>query len=124
MRKRNCDKLFDNIFWYTIYMLPILITIAIYFSIYHDTGTIPSLVELAELLIDDGSRPSPDIFMGYLAPIVMNFFPDGGNGLVTVLLIYCGHFILANIVHLFVDFILFIPRLCHKWMDAFTRAED
>ena len=38
----------------------------------------------------------------------------------------CGSmtwFISAHIIHIFVDFIVFIPRLCHKWMGKATQED-
>ena len=39
-------------------------------------------------------------------------------------LLYFTYLIVIELIHLFVDFIVFIPRLAHKWFDAFTRTED
>lgn len=47
-------------------------------------------------------------------------FPLFGNDNVLFVFVW---FIDTYIAHLFVDFILFIPRLCHKWMKAFTQGD-
>ncbi|MBQ4541306.1 MAG: hypothetical protein IJA23_00480, partial [Clostridia bacterium] len=36
------------------------------------------------------------------------------------ILIYFTYFISVYIIHLCVDFVLFIPRLSHKWLKEFT----
>lgn len=39
-------------------------------------------------------------------------------------LLYFTYLIVIELMHLFVDFLVFIPRLAHKWFDSFTRTED
>ena len=40
------------------------------------------------------------------------------------ILVYCAYFIHVFILHLLVDFVLFIPRLSHKFMSKFTGGDD
>lgn len=37
--------------------------------------------------------------------------------------LYFSWFIGVYLMHLFVDFLLFIPRLCHKWLKEFTQGD-
>ena len=39
------------------------------------------------------------------------------------ILLFFSYFIYVNIIHLFVDFLLFIPRLASKWLDSFGGDE-
>lgn len=36
---------------------------------------------------------------------------------------YTSYLVTVEIIHLFLDFLLFIPRLAHKWMGAITHNE-
>lgn len=52
----------------------------------------------------------------------------GENGVFNLALdngiyLYFSWFIGVYLMHLFVDFILFIPRLCHKWLKGFTQGD-
>ena len=39
------------------------------------------------------------------------------------ILVFLSYFVSVEIVHLAVDFLLFIPRLAHKYMNTFTQNE-
>lgn len=39
-------------------------------------------------------------------------------------ILYMSYFISVFIIHLFVDFILFIPRLAHKWLTKLYGGND
>lgn len=115
MRKKTISFLFDNVLWYFIYFFPLVI-IAI--SSIHSSVTIDIYnfftVNGYNLLTDSVIYQSLlDLFgeSGYLPLFTAN----------SGMLMFCCWFITANIVHLAVDFLLFIPRLAHKWMDDFTK---
>lgn len=126
MRKRNCAKLFDNIFWYTLYLLPVILLIGYYFSIYHDTGAPPDLITVVLSFFGgvDGVL-APSIITNNLIEMLY-FFYEGiqvGNGIELFAILCMGYFVLVYLFHLFVDFLLFIPRLAHKWMNDFTQGD-
>lgn len=37
------------------------------------------------------------------------------------MLLYVTYFCIVEVVHLMVDVLVFIPRIAHDWLDAFTR---
>lgn len=135
MRKRTVKNLFDNIMWYTIYLLPILVGIisaislcggdwyAVWNEVDGDTANSPGMGMFIQ-----GVRCVCEEFQ--FAPIfssLVDCFDIIGDTWIpfdlSFLTYYFAYFISVYIAHLFVDFVLFIPRLCHKWMNAFTNAE-
>lgn len=128
MRKRNCDNLFDNIFWYTLYLLPVIVFIGNYFSIYHDTGSTPDTMTVILSLFGgfDGELSS-NLIMDSFVDVFYYFYDPSARSVGSYIefftLLCMAHFILVYIFHLFVDFLLFIPRLAHKWMNSFTQGD-
>lgn len=62
----------------------------------------------------------------FIYTTISNLF--GVNGVFNLALdkgiyLYFSWFIGVYLMHLFVDFILFIPRLCHKWLKEFTQGD-
>lgn len=114
MRKKTLTFAFDTIFWYAIYLLPILAYLVVlkttnlsftdWMLSWDLYPTSMLLSSLNELFADNGILPLFSI-------------PNSG------FVLFSAWFIITNIVHLFVDFILFIPRLCHKYMHILTRDE-
>ena len=116
MRKKTLKCLFDNVMWYLIYLLP-LILMVIYWC---KTGAIT----MAGAMTDAGL----DVIN--TNPVYTSLYGIFGTGGVFPIftqpdiLIYFSYFVCVYIVHLAVDFLLFIPRLCHKWMSAFGGDND
>ena len=118
MRKRNCDKLFDNIFWYLVYLYPIIISLIQSIHVFEnytpDVGLVQTTVGklLYENLVALGSANS-----GFIIDIFVSIF--GRNGIMSLttsnaIFMYIQYVVMMFMVHLLFDFIMFIPRLCHK----------
>ena len=64
----------------------------------------------------------------FLYASVSRIFSDGGYFAsfreTSFVLQFVCYFVYANVIHIFVDVILFIPRLCHKWLKVWTQQED
>lgn len=120
MRKRTINNLADTIFWYLIYMLPV-VGYLLYLIAEPSSGT--SLVSFSSFFTNVG--------IGFVSDnIVVNTLKDifGAGGVLPLFatdtpFIIFGWFVCTYITHLAVDFLLFIPRLAHKWMNKFTREE-
>ena len=53
------------------------------------------------------------------------FGPSGTLPILTEdLTAYLTYYIIIEIAHLCVDVLLFIPRIAHSWMDAYTRKNS
>ena len=121
MRKRNLDKLFDNIFWYAIYLMPLFVILAVYacpaiINLPFDEYTIFDIAEKVFVVFgcDEG------IIYDFLSTCVEYIT---GYARTSYLVCMCNYFIIAVCLHLIVDFVLFIPRIAHKYMDKFVRSE-
>lgn len=136
MRKRTCNNLFDNILWYTIYLLPIIMTLLIigggfqgdwyttWQEIDGDFTAFPFYTVFSTVLevALDVSGSSP------IYQSLQSIFCRGGFlpffEFDAFVLRYFSYLVGVYLIHLFIDFILFIPRLAHKWLNAFTRSDD
>lgn len=115
MRKKTIKFIIDSCFWVLISVLP-LVFYGIYL-IHSDEGTILTFAEffgsqvlgiipLTSNIIKDGLIA----IFGYSG--VMPFFDDAN-----VFFDFCAYFVIVNIVHIFIDVILWIPRFAHKLLD-------
>lgn len=110
MRKKTIKCLFDNVFWYVVYLLPIGLML-IYWA---KTGA----VSLSGAMTSAG-----------LGVLVQNPIFDALNGIFGTggvmplfsspdIIMFVSYFASCFLLHLFVDVILLLPRLCHKWMSG------
>lgn len=121
MRKRTVNHLADTLFWYLIYFLPVLAYLTYLIAEPSNGTTIISFNECFE-----------NIGLGFTTNnIIVNTLKDifGTNGVLPIFSTNTpfeifGWFICTYITHLAVDFILFIPRICHKYMERFTQKEE
>lgn len=123
MRKRTINYFADTIFWYLLYFLPVL-GFLLYMLISpgaNDSST--TIVSLYSYLNFSGFNVLEGTF---IFNTLNSLF--GINGVFSLfqsieIFILLSWFVDCYIVHLAIDFILFIPRLCHKWMKTFTQGE-
>lgn len=120
MRKRNVKFLADIIFWYLLYFLPVICYLLYLFA---EPACGTQIVDLGTffdnigiVLVQDNvvSVSLRSIFGvdGILPFFATDFAID-----------IFSWFICVYITHLAVDFLLFIPRLAHKYMDKFTQGD-
>lgn len=114
MKKKTILTLADTIFWYLVYMLPVIVYLLNIFP--------NGAVSFDTLLSSTGFN----IVTSNIVTTTFNsIFATGGImplfALNSPMIIIISWFIFAVILHLMADFILFIPRLAHKWMNKFTR---
>lgn len=126
MRKKTIKNLCDSVFWYIIYLLPLLMALLPMFGMFGGT---------------DLTNYTPyDVFSNYLDTALNTFGVGdsaiwyalydlfGANGVLPLFLSgtaisYMTYFVSMVLVHLAVDFLLFIPRIAHKFLNAFTRED-
>lgn len=120
MRKRTISNLADTIFWYLVYLLPV-IGYLLYLIAEPASGT--SLVTFDSFFSNIGlGLVSDNVVVSTLKDIF------GTGGILPLFttdtpFIIFGWFVCTFITHLAVDFLLFIPRLAHKWLNNFTQGE-
>lgn len=145
MRKRTIKYTADTIFWYLIYFLPIILFIITVFQgmrneafarefIDSDTGAFYFGNYVSTLIEGSKNYFSTFIYANSVNPIyktLVSLFASRDTGLRLLsdnngasLIGFFSYYVSVYIIHLSVDFLLFIPRLCHKWMNAFTRSEE
>lgn len=117
MRKKTLNDLIDNIFWYAIYLLPIICMLLVTYQ----TG---AFVSLSSALSSVGLGILTD---NPILSTISGIF--GASGVLplfqsTDILVYISYFVSVFVLHLLVDFVLFIPRLCHKWMKSLYGGND
>lgn len=117
MRKKSISCLFDNLMWYLLYLLPLFLLL-IYLV---RTGTV---VDLSTIFSDFGL----DILTNNQILVALSSL-FGSSGVVPLfasesILVYFSYFISVFVVHLAVDFLLFIPRLAHKWLNKLWGSEE
>lgn len=114
MRARNIKLFFDTFMWYLLYLLPIIVLI---FAVFR-TG---SAVSMSSVFNDLGlSIYTDNVILSNLEDIfgIGGVFPLlDSNGI----LIYATYFVSVFLIHLAVDFLIFIPRLVENLMDKFTK---
>lgn len=133
MRKRTISKVADTVFWYALYFLPVILTLIQSFRIFDgmtfdnweyimnnsaltDYPFIRLLGDnLSALGFEPYSNPICEALMSiftFEGGIFPSFTQEALYGIVG----FFGWFISVYMCHLMVDFILFIPRLAHKWL--------
>ena len=117
MRKRTQNHLFDNIMWYLIYLLPLICLVLAFASGVTDLTISGLMSQLGLQVLTD------NVIYTNLVGIfgTGGVFPLFDN---LEILSYLTYFISVFIIHLFVDFLLFIPRLAHKWMRKISGGDD
>lgn len=119
MRKKTVTHSVKTIFWWIIYCLPLICYVVVVWGfarnghMYDTFGTF-----IAEAGFASDSLISNSLYEIFGTNGVLPLFTDYG------IFYFMEWFIGAYLLHLAVDFILFIPRLCHKFMNKFTRSDD
>lgn len=117
MRKKTIKYLCDNIFWYLLYLLPLIIYVIYCFQ---NGAFVPLTDCLTACHLDVLSN---NIIFTSLSSIfgVDGIFPLFNN---VDILSYLSYFVSVFIIHLAVDFLLFIPRFAMSIMDKFGGVRD
>lgn len=116
MRKRLINHVSDTIFWYLIYLLPV---VAYCLVLYRNGVDAPKFLAFFE-----------DFSVPVVGDIIIKALNDlfAANGILPLTGASAGipifsWYISMMIIHLAVDFLLFIPRLAHKYMNKFCQGD-
>lgn len=121
MRKKTIKFVIDALFWVLISVLPL-----VYYGIYLIHGSEGTLLTFSEFFSSNvlGLLPlSSNIIKDGLIAVfgssgVLPFFADNN-----IIFDFSAYFVIINLLHLFLDFVLWIPRLAHKFMNKFVSEE-
>lgn len=122
MRKRTIANIVDSAFWLLVAILPLVLYLitCLSYKLQSSTDTLTAFLPFMKNLglLDSGIiyNSLSDLFgSGGILPL----FSAENNAV----LVFLSYFVSVEIVHLAVDFLLFIPRLGHKYMNTFTQNE-
>ena len=116
MRKRTIKCLADTIFWYALYFLPIIVLLIT--CIHNPITSVSNVINTLGLNVLQDSIVFTSLSSIFGTGGVLPFFqsPD--------ILLFFTYYICVYILHLLVDFVIFIPRIAHKWLNHFTQGDN
>ncbi len=122
MRKRTIANLVDSVFWFLVSILPLLLYLITCLS-YKLQSSTDSLTAFLPFMKNLGLMDSGIIYNSlsdlFGSSGILPLFSADNNAI----LLFLSYFVSVQIVHLAVDFLLFIPRIGHKYMNTFTQNE-
>lgn len=108
MRKRTIKCLVDEIFWSLIYILPLIAMALVTYRTGAFVGVSESMSAIGFNIVENN----------FVFTCLNNIF--GANGIVPLLssdiLSFLSYFVCAWLIHLAVDFLLWLPRWFHSLM--------
>lgn len=122
MRKRTVNHVADTIFWYALYFLPV-IAYLLYMHGSAKAGVVPSQN------LDSFFNGFCDILLENPVSDSLYYIFASDEGIIPLfndnaVYYFFSWFVFVYLVHLMIDFILFIPRFAHKWLKEFSRGDD
>ena len=122
MRKRTIANLVDSVFWFLVSILPLALYLITCLSYKLQSAT-DSLTAFLPFMKNLGLMDSGIIYNSlsdlFGSSGILPLFSADNNAI----LLFLSYFVSVQIVHLAVDFLLFIPRIGHKYMNNFTQNE-
>lgn len=116
MRKRNFAYYFDKLFWALIVLLPVFILLLSWFRL----GT--TSVTLTSVLTQFGVSQDNVIYTTFVS-----IFGEGGTAFNlftgTDIYLFMTYMVGIEIIHVCVDFLLWLPRVCHKLLHNFYKED-
>lgn len=126
MESKKVSKKLNTIFWYVIYSLPLLIFaiyICGYLAFYKETGAVPEF-SIIDICIHDINTIFDGFTWGIVKDTLYNTFELIGFNLsgdiTSFVIILFTWFVQFAFIHLFIDFLLFIPRLFHQFIERWS----
>ena len=120
MRKRTIKFLIDNLYWAIVFVLPVVLYAIYAVSATHQTGTILQFSDIMSSIgLYEGNVIQTALEDLFATDGILPLFNSGST-----IIYFLTYFVLAEIVHLAVDFLLFVPRLCHKYLAVMTQNND
>lgn len=121
MRKRTMTNLADHVFWLLVALLPLVLYVVQFFA--YELTNVTTFTPFDSFMSSLGVSSTSVIFTS-----LNDLFGAEGtlplfSGTSSAPILFLSYFVAVEIIHLAVDFLLFIPRLCHKYMEKFTQGE-
>jgi hypothetical protein len=109
MKTKTIETLIDRIFWALVLLLPLIAYVII-----NHHGSTDLITVLNQFYIDDSNLIYSGLVMMFGSG---GYIPFIDTTEVNPLLIYMSYFFLIELVHIIVDVLLFVPRICVKILD-------
>lgn len=123
MRKKTLSRIVDSVFWLIIALLPVIFFVVQPLA-YELTTTAEVLPSFSDVMATFGMDNSNIIYTSLMDIFgtdgILPFFGTSSSAVV----LYLSYFVIVQLLHVFIDFVLFIPRLSHKWLGKITNTED
>lgn len=114
MSKKKFNYIFDVLFYCFFTIMPIL---AYVIHLHHfNDATLLSFFQQFDIINTNVIFTSLEQLFGTTG--IFPMFDDG-----SVIYYIFTYMIMINLLHLFVDFILFIPNICHKYLNYFYQKD-
>lgn len=122
MKQKTLKFITRESIWLMLLLLPLVTMVVVNLKTELNGGTV-SIIGFADVMEKFiGEAPLTE----QMLPILINAFGfsvDGLNSLGGVLL-YLMYVVYVYIFRVLVEFLIFIPKLCIKWMNHFTKTEE
>ena len=120
MRKKTLNRFFDYFFWFLLGVVPLILYVVYVAKNGNFDFTIIDMFESIGfgLVVDSSNVVYTALSSIFGVGGILPFISSNG------LLYFLSYFIIVFILHLFIDFVLFIPRLAMKWLDSFYGGDE
>lgn len=113
MRTKTLENIIDRGFWALVLLMPILA----YLIINHH-GSTDFITVLSQFNVNDTNI----IYTGLNTIFGSNgYIPFLDTTSTNVVLLYMSYFVMLELVHIFVDVILFVPKICVNILDKYSK---
>lgn len=114
MRQKTISHLADTMFWYLLYLFPVLAFLIYYLSEGFTAVTFATFMSKnLGFLFDNSNIIFNTVQSLFGSDGVLPLWTADSTGISLIV----TWFVTVFVTHLAVDFILFVPRLCHKYMN-------
>lgn len=125
MRKRNIPILIDSIFWLIMWLLPVLFYLFNYLAYDISVDTI-SIASFSEFIVNNfGISTGSEIYTTLTTIFTDNNYLGVIDSTISnSLILYVIYIFFIELIHIFVDVILFIPRFAHNFIAKFQEVTN
>lgn len=125
MRKRNIPILIDSIFWLIMWLLPVLFYLFNYLAYDINIDTI-SIASFSEFIVNNFGISTGSEIYTTLTTIFTdnNYLGVIDSNISNSLILYVIYIFFIELIHIFVDVILFIPRFAHNFISKFQEVTN
>lgn len=123
MRKRNLPYLIDGIFWLIMWLLPVLFYMFNYLA-YDIAVSGISIASFSDFIVNNfGISINSEIYTTLTTIFTdNNYLGVIDSSISNSLILYTIYIFFIELIHIFVDVILFVPRFAHNFIARFQEV--